>query len=248
MNQNGKSGPGFYDDDEVFTTYVRHRRTANSPNETLEKPVILELVRPIAGQRILDLGCGDAEISLTLLDDGAVSYVGVEGSHKMALLAAQTLQGMAGEVIERRIEVWDYPTAAFDLVLARLSLHYIADLAPIFASVAQTLVPGGRLVFSVEHPVITSCDRGWAPGTQRQDWVVDDYFSTGIRVTNWLGGTVQKYHRTIEDYVRLLQSAGFRLDALREAHPRREHFQDESTHARRMRIPLFLIMAAQKVT
>jgi hypothetical protein len=78
--------------------------------------------------------------------------------------------------------------------------------------------------------------------------VVDGYFSTGIRVTNWMGGTVQKYHRTIEDYVRLLQSAGFRLDALCEAHPRREHFQDESTYARRMRIPLFLIIAAQKGT
>ncbi len=45
---------------------------------------------------------------------------------------------------------------------------------------------------------------------------------------------------------RLLQFAGFRLDALREAHPRREHFQDESTYARRMRIPLFLIKAAHK--
>jgi hypothetical protein len=78
--------------------------------------------------------------------------------------------------------------------------------------------------------------------------VVDGYFSTGIRVTNWMGGTVQKYHRTIEDYVHLLQSAAFRVDALREARPQREHFQDESTYARRMRIPLFLIIAAQKST
>ena len=160
MNQNAKAGPDFYDDDEVFATYTRHRRSADSPNETLEKPVILELVRPISGLRVLDLGCGDAQISLTLLDNGAVSYVGVEGSHKMALLAAQTLQGMAGEVIEHPIEGWDYPIAAFDLVLARLSLHYIADLAPIFANVAQTLAPGGRLVFSVEHPVITSTSLG----------------------------------------------------------------------------------------
>lgn len=246
MNQNPKAGPDFYDDDEVFATYARHRQRADSPNETLERPVILELVRPISGQRVLDLGCGDAEIGLTLLADGAVSYLGIDGSRKMATLAAQTLQGTAGKVIEQPIEVWNYPAAAFDLVLARLSLHYIADLAPIFRSVAQTLTSGGRLVFSVEHPVITACDRGWAPGTQRQDWIVDDYFSTGIRVTNWMGGTVQKYHRTIEDYVRLLHSAGFRLDALCEAHPRHEHFQDESTYTRRKRIPLFLIVAAQK--
>ena len=70
-NRNAKAGPDFYDDDEVFATYVRHRQRADSPNETLEKPVILELVRPISGQRVLDLGCGDAEIALTLLHDGA---------------------------------------------------------------------------------------------------------------------------------------------------------------------------------
>lgn len=247
MNQVAKAGPSFYDDEEVFATYARHRRRADSPNETLEKPVILELVHPIAGQRVLDLGCGDAMIGRTLLEHGAASYLGVEGSHRMAALASQTLQGTAGEVIQQQIEGWGYPAAAFDLVLARLSLHYIADLAPILASIAQTLTPAGRLIFSVEHPVITSCDRGWAPGSPRQDWVVDDYFSTGIRVTSWLGGTVQKYHRTIEDYVRLLQAAGFQLDALREAQPRREHFPDESTYARRMRIPLFLILAAAKV-
>jgi SAM-dependent methyltransferase len=247
MDQSAKAGPSFYDDEEVFATYARHRQRADSPNETLEKPVILELVRPIIGQRVLDLGCGDAMISLTLLEHGAARYLGVEGSHRMAALASQTLQGTTGQIIQQQIEHWDYPHAAFDLALARLSLHYVADLAPIFASIAQTLAPGGRLVFSVEHPVITSCDRGWAPGAPRQDWVVDDYFSTGIRVTSWLGGTVQKYHRTIEDYVRLLQSAGFRLDALREAQPQREQFQDEPTYARRIRIPLFLILAAQKI-
>lgn len=246
MDQSPQAGPSFYDDDEVFATYTRRRRRADSPNETLERPVILELVCPISGKRVLDLGCGDAAIGRTLLEGGAASYVGVEGSTKMAALAAQTLQGTGGQVVQQQIEAWDFPPAAFDLVLARLSLHYVADLAPIFAGVAQTLAPGGRIVFSVEHPVITSCDRGWAPGAPRQDWVVDGYFSTGLRVTNWLGGTVQKYHRTIEGYVRLLQSAGFRLEALREAHPQREHFQDEATYARRMRIPLFLILAAQR--
>ena len=43
--------------------------------------------------------------------------------------------------------------------------------------------------------MITSYNRGRSAGTLRQDWVVDDYFETRLRVTNWLGGDVQKYHR-----------------------------------------------------
>jgi SAM-dependent methyltransferase len=193
-----ESGASFYDDEDVFATYLRHRQRLDTPNETLEKPVILELVLPIANKRILDLGCGDAAIGKEFLQQGATSYLGVEGSHKMFATALQTLAGTSGSVIRQPIEDWNYPPVAFELVMARLSLHYVADLLPVFTNIFQTLVAGGQLVFSIEHPVITSCDRGWSDGTPRQDWVVDNYFSTGVRINNWLGGTVQKYHRTTE--------------------------------------------------
>ncbi|MBW4690144.1 MAG: hypothetical protein KME27_00085 [Lyngbya sp. HA4199-MV5] len=65
-------------------------------------------------------------------------------------------------------------------------------------------------------------------------------------MTNWLGGTVRKYHRTIEGYFHLLQAIGFQVEQLREACPRRDHFQDVPTYERRKRIPLFLILSARK--
>jgi hypothetical protein len=75
---------------------------------------------------------------------------------------------------------------------------------------------------------------------------VDDYFVTGRRVTNWLGSRAVKYHRTVEDYFATLQSAGLAVEALRESRPERARFTDDATFARRQRIPLFLIMAAQR--
>jgi SAM-dependent methyltransferase len=240
------SGPDFYDDETVFVTYTSRRQRTDAPNDTLEKPVFLQLIQPVDGKRILDLGCGDAAIGRELLENGAASYLGLEGSQRMASLAAQTLAATFGHVINQTIEDWPYPQAAFDLVISRLALHYIADFAAMCSKVFQALVPGGVFVFSVEHPVITSCDRGWAVGTRRQDWLVDDYFTTGLRVTNWLGGTVQKYHRTIEDHFRVLQQSGFVIEQLREAQPQREHFQDQQTYERRKRIPLFLLLAARK--
>lgn len=241
-----KAGPSFYDDEGVFETYMQHRQRADTPNDTLEKPVMMDLIGPIANKHILDLGCGDAAIGRESLHHGAASYIGIEGSHKMAAVAAQTLAHTSGQIIPQTIEHWAYPNAAFDLVISRLALHYVADLAPVCTSVFQALVPAGRFIFSIEHPVITSYERGWTAGTPRQDWVVDNYFTTGLRVTQWLGGTVQKYHRTVEDHFYLLQKAGFIVEDLREGCPQREHFQDMQTYERRKRIPLFLILAARK--
>ncbi len=244
----GTAGTAFYDDDVVFATYMQHRRRQDTPNDTLEKPVLSELIGTIDRKRVLDLGCGDAAIGRELLDQGAAIYIGLEGSTKMVALATQTLAGTPHRIIQHTIEDWIYPNAAFDLVIARLSLHYVADLSPLCAQVFRTLVPGGRFVFSVEHPVITSCDRGWPAGSVRQDWIVDNYFDTGLRITTWLGGTIQKYHRTIEEYFTTLQQAGFVVEYLRESCPQREHFRDEQTYERRKRIPLFLFLAGRKPT
>jgi len=102
----------------------------------------------------------------------------------------------------------------------------------------------GRRETRVEHPVITSCDRAWQAGGPRQDWIADDYFETGPRTTSWMGGTVIKYHRTIEDYFGALVRAGFAVNAVRESRPRRALFADEATYERRKRIPLMLFFSA----
>ena len=95
--------------------------------------------------------------------------------------------------------------------------------------------------------MITSCDRGWQGNGPRQDWVVDNYFDTGERITSWMGGQVIKYHRTVENYFVSLQRAKFLIESLREAEPRPERFgNDNETYQRRKQIPLFLILAGRK--
>ena len=240
-------GPAFYDDDAIFNIYMAGRSRVDNPNDTLEKPVILELVGDLSKRRILDLGCGDAAFGREALNKGCQTYLGIEGSHKIVEAAQQGLAGTIGKVVQAEVENWDYPAEAFDLVVSRLVLHYVKDVEAVFKQVHQTVIGGGRFVFSVEHPVITSCDRGWPGNGPRQDWIVDNYFNTGRRVTSWLGGQVVKYHRTVENYFVGLQQAGFVVESVREAEPQREWFEQADTYQRRQRIPLFLIMAAQKI-
>jgi SAM-dependent methyltransferase len=166
----------------------------------------------------------------------------------MIMAAQQGLAGTIGQVVQATVEHWDYPAEAFDLVVSRLVFHYVKDIDAVFTQVHHTLIGGGRFVFSVEHPVITSCDRAWQGNGPRQDWIVDDYFNTGRRVTSWMGGQVVKYHRTVENYFVGLQRAGFVVDGVREAEPQRERFEHDDTYQRRQRIPLFLIMAGRKIS
>ena len=68
-------GARFYDDPQVFETYQRHRQRPENPNDTLEKPIIVELLGNVRGANILDLGCGDAAVGAELLTNGAASYL-----------------------------------------------------------------------------------------------------------------------------------------------------------------------------
>jgi SAM-dependent methyltransferase len=240
------SGPSFYDDPAVFATYMRSRARDETPNDTLERPDLWDLIGEVAGNRVLDLGCGDAQIGRELLAAGAATYLGVDPSDNMVRAGRATLAGSAGQITQATIEGWSYTPATFDLVISRLALHYVEDLPATFRQVFGALSPGGRVVFSVEHPVITSCNRALDAGGQRQAWIVDDYHVQGRRETHWLGGEVVKYHRTVDGYVEALLAAGFMLKALREASPRRAAFLRDETYRRRLRIPLFLVLAGHK--
>ena len=239
-------GPNFYDDSTVFDNYMNRRGRADTPNDTLELPVVEELLGSVVGQDFLDLGCGDGSFGLRLLSAQASSYFGVDGSENMIRAAQANLSGTAGSARKERLEALCLPAGRFTRAAARLVLHYLEDLTHTFREVALSLKDDGLFVFSVEHPVITSSDLSSKESSLRQNWTVDDYFNTGPRITSWMGGSVVKHHRTVEDYFAAVQAAGLQIEALREARPRRENFADEALFSRRSRIPLFLIIAARK--
>jgi SAM-dependent methyltransferase len=241
-------GPLFYDDATVFQNYVRRRERADSPNDTLELPVVEELLGNVAGEDFLDLGCGDGRFGLRLLAAGASSYLGIDGSENMVRAAEGNLAGTIGVVRKATLEDLILQPQTFSRVCARLVFHYLGDLTHTFRAVSDSLRSNGRFVFSIEHPVITSSDIASQESGLRQNWTVDDYFNTGPRITSWMGGKVIKHHRTVEDYFLAVQKAGLIVEGLREARPRREMFTDEELYQRRKRIPLFLVVAARKAT
>ena len=241
-----RNGPSFYDDPEVFATYMKRRERRDSPNDTLESPVVKELLGNPSGLAFLDLGCGDARFGKELLAAGAVSYTGVDGSSKMVEAARAQLAGSSGIAVHCPLESLSLPDSTFDRACSRLALHYVEDVARVISIVSKSLKLGGLFVFSVEHPVITSSSAAATESGLRQDWIVDDYFIEGPRVTTWMGSRVVKYHRTVADYFAAVVGAGLHVESLCESNPDRDQFEDEALFRRRQRIPLFLLIAARK--
>ncbi|WP_373430055.1 trans-aconitate 2-methyltransferase [Paenibacillus sp. GD4] len=234
-------GSSAYDNESFYENYMRRRNREDNPNYVIEEPVILELIGDVTGKHILDLGCGDARFGKELAKQGCAYYEGVEGSSHMVRSALQQLDPACSRIHHASMEAWDYPARHYDLVVSRLALHYVEDLQLVLGKIRHALKADGRFVFSVQHPVLTSCVKSAEASGKRLDWIVDDYFKEGERTEPWIGEQVVKYHRTIEGYYQALRNAGFHIEDIRECVPRLERFRDEEEYRRRLRIPLFLV-------
>lgn len=101
---------------------------------------VLELLGPVAGLRVLDLGCGDGVLTRRLADAGA-EVLGVDASPDM-VAAARTL-GVAAELADGQSLSY---VAEFDAVFSNAALHWMTQPDRVIAGVGRALRPGGRFV------------------------------------------------------------------------------------------------------
>lgn len=241
-----QTGPEFYDDPNTFNGYMQVRNGPDDANLRLEQPSVQEFVGRPEGLAVLDLGCGDGRYGLELLEAGAQSYLGVDGSSRMLEAARERLgEDSRVRLVHADLQEWNPDGIEVDVVVARMSFHYIPDLTDLLRRVRSCLRPGGRLVASVEHPVITSNydQADLAPGAGR--WAVSGYFREGPRICPWLGSEVVKQHRTIASYLSALSHAGFALEGLSEGAPRRDEFEYPSNFERAEDVPFYLILCGR---
>lgn len=238
-------GSSAYDNNDFFEKYSQKRNRRNSPNNVLEKPIIDDLILDVAGKTILELGCGEGKYGKELLERGAHSYRGMDGSSNMIKQARLNLTGLNCSLEKIEIEKFDFPEEQYDLVVSRLVFHYLEDLKSAAEKIYKSLRLKGELVCSVEHPIITSCYDSYGRG-KRGNWIVDHYFKSGKRINQWIGKEVVKYHRTFEEYFRLFKTAGFQMEEIRESKPFSVNFDKVEEYERRMRIPLFLLFKLRK--
>jgi SAM-dependent methyltransferase len=115
-----------------------YERTARFVSD-LGEPV-LRLLGPRAGDRILDLGCGDGPLTKRIAETGA-KVVGVDPSAEF-VWAAKAL-GLDARVMAGEDLNFD---AEFDAVFSNAAIHWIRGQDEMIDGVQRALKPGGRFV------------------------------------------------------------------------------------------------------
>jgi ubiquinone/menaquinone biosynthesis C-methylase UbiE len=181
-------------------------------------------------------------------EQGAAQVVGLDVSEKMLERAVATTADAAVSYARADLEQLALAEGGFDLVYSSLTLHYIVNLAGLFATTYRALAPGGKLVFSIEHPIyMAPTHPGWVVDAQgRRTWPIDSYQVEGPRSTNWLAEGVIKQHRTIGTLLNLLIAAGFGISHVEEWGPSAEQLVARPELAEERDRPMMLLVAAQR--
>lgn len=125
------------------------QRSIGSPD--VRAAFVRDRVRPTAGDRILDIGCGTGDIVQLL---GRVEYVGYDPSAEY-IESARERYGELGEFVVGSVGAVGLDPESFDVCIAKGVLHHLGDDAAgdLFCEAARVLRPGGRLI--TMDPVFT---------------------------------------------------------------------------------------------
>jgi trans-aconitate methyltransferase len=101
---------------------------------------LVEVLDPQAGERILDVGCGDGFLTHRIAQSGA-TLVGVDSSPEM--IAAARERGIDAHCLSGEALAFD---PEFDAVFSNAALHWMEDQDAVLRGIHRALKPGGRFV------------------------------------------------------------------------------------------------------
>lgn len=238
-----------YDNPAFLAGYSEFPRSRDGLGATSEWPALRALLPAIAGKRVVDLGCGFGQLSRWLAAEGAVSVLGIDLSEKMLARAAAETKSAAVTYRRADLEMLELEPESADLIVSSMAFHYVEDFARLARTLHAALAAGGRLAFSIEHPIYAArAEPEWVTAADgRQAFAIADYGVEGRKVTKWIVDGVVKYHRTIGTMLNTLRDAGFAYGAVDEWTPSEDqlaaHPEWRETEFTR---PMFLLMAVDK--
>lgn len=137
---------------DLYSAWADTYDEASRPTRAIEEPVFHALLEQLPPRRALDAACGTGRHARRLVELGH-EVVGVDVSPEM-------LERARAAVPEARFEVGDLcalplESAAVDLAVCGMALDHLRDLGPPLAELARVVRPGGRVVISDVHPVVS---------------------------------------------------------------------------------------------
>ncbi|KAE8394396.1 S-adenosyl-L-methionine-dependent methyltransferase [Aspergillus alliaceus] len=238
-----------YDDSEIFRLYQEFPRNKIGLEAVSEWPLMKDMAQGVEGQNVLDLGSGFGWFCKWADENGARRVHGIDVSVNMLAKADEINSGGCITYEQADLNTLVLPANSFDLVHSSLAFHHVENLDRLIGQIQGSLKPGGRLVFSVNHPIRSAAHK--ASWQQTKDgehfWPVSTYGQEGPRVLKWIADGIPSYHRTIQAYVSAVLKNGFELTDLAEyMKPPGSVPSFHYDNGKEIHRPIWLIISAKK--
>jgi len=190
----------------------------------------LNLLGPLKGKKVLELGSGACQNSIVMALSGAcvtswdISREQLKHGAKIAKDSGATIKTVEGSFLDfAKMDIIEN----FDLVLSVFALQYCRDkkeLDIVFKSVYNALTYGGSFVFSLDHPIRSH--GSW----QNNYFVFDNYFDKSQKKWKYdfpeseVSVSMSGSYLIIQDYFDALTKNGFYVKQLLEPEPVKSDF------------------------
>lgn len=237
-----------YDNQKFFDGYTQLPRQVQGLAGAPEWPALQEMLLPVSGKRVVDLGCGFGWVSRWMRENGAKSALGLDLSEKMIERARKDTTDTFIEYRIADLDQLQLPQDSFDLAFSSLTFHYVKDFERLVKTIQQALSAGGQFVFSIEHPIfMAAAQPRWIKDEEgRPTWPVNGYAMEGERKTDWFINDVIKYHRTMATTLNTLIAGGFDILQVKEFFPSPDQIAQNPEFKKELERPMFLLISASK--
>jgi SAM-dependent methyltransferase len=217
-------------------------------------PEYAEQILPLAARwlggarRVLDIGCGEGQVS-RLAAAGGAEVVGVD--YAWAQVDEARRRGGGPTYLRAAAGGLPFATGAFDHVVACLVFEHIRDVDDAIAEVARVLEPGGRFTFFLNHPLIQTPGSGWIDDQvldpPEQYWRIGPYLDEDESVEEVEKDVFISFvHRPLSRYVNALAGNGLVLRHMEEPPPPPGFLARCTEYADAASIPRLLVLVTEK--
>jgi SAM-dependent methyltransferase len=171
---------------------------------------------------VLDIGCGDGQISRLAARLGADLVVGVDPTWNQIRIAAERGGGPA--FARAGAAALPFADGSFDAAVACLVFEHIRDVDEAIAEVARVVRPGGRFCFFLNHPLLQTPNSGWIDDQildpPEQYWRIGPYLVEDETIEEVEKDVFIPFiHRPLSRYVNALAGVGLVLERMEEPAP-----------------------------